>query len=189
MSSPALGAALRVSHLRKAYKDVVAVDDLELEVRAGECFGLLGPNGAGKTTTRELSEGRAPPAPRPTRRTEGGAGAGLRAGRRSRFAVSRRAPHGSRPASPAPALGIDRTVQVRGQDYSADHPLYGGSREALRTRGHRGSRQDHRHGYAPRVDRVDRRGTPGRVFDRRFGAAFRCAASEPPRGCARSPGG
>src|ERR1035437_6105584 len=60
MSSPALGAALRVSHLRKAYKDVVAVDDLELEVRPGECFGLLGPNGAGKTTTMEICEGLTP---------------------------------------------------------------------------------------------------------------------------------
>jgi len=60
MSSPSLGAALRVSHLRKAYKDVVAVDDLELEVRPGECFGLLGPNGAGKTTTMEICEGLTP---------------------------------------------------------------------------------------------------------------------------------
>jgi ABC-2 type transport system ATP-binding protein len=49
--------ALRVSGLRKAYKDVVAVDGLDLEVRAGECFGLLGPNGAGKTTTIEICEG------------------------------------------------------------------------------------------------------------------------------------
>src|ERR1700681_1636091 len=49
--------ALRVRHLRKAYKDVVAVDGLDLEVRAGECFGLLGPNGAGKTTTIEICEG------------------------------------------------------------------------------------------------------------------------------------
>ena len=44
-------------NLRKTYKDVVAVDGLELEVRAGECFGLLGPNGAGKTTTVEICEG------------------------------------------------------------------------------------------------------------------------------------
>ncbi len=36
---------------------MVAVDDLELEVRTGECFGLLGPNGAGKTTTIEICEG------------------------------------------------------------------------------------------------------------------------------------
>jgi len=35
----------------------VAVDGLDLEVLAGECFGLLGPNGAGKTTTIEICEG------------------------------------------------------------------------------------------------------------------------------------
>ena len=49
--------ALAVRGLRKAYDDVVAVDSLDLEVRAGECFGLLGPNGAGKTTTIEICEG------------------------------------------------------------------------------------------------------------------------------------
>jgi len=50
-------AALSVRGLRKAYGDVVAVEALDLEVRAGECFGLLGPNGAGKTTTIEICEG------------------------------------------------------------------------------------------------------------------------------------
>jgi len=49
--------ALRLRNLRKAYKDVVAVDGLDLDVRPGECFGLLGPNGAGKTTTIEICEG------------------------------------------------------------------------------------------------------------------------------------
>jgi ABC-2 type transport system ATP-binding protein len=52
--------ALRVQGLRKAYDDVVAVDGLDLEVDAGECFGLLGPNGAGKTTTIEICEGLLP---------------------------------------------------------------------------------------------------------------------------------
>ena len=51
------GYALRVTGLRKAYGDVVAVDGLDLEVHTGECFGLLGPNGAGKTTTIEICEG------------------------------------------------------------------------------------------------------------------------------------
>ena len=49
--------ALRVQGLRKAYDDVVAVDGLDLQVQAGECFGLLGPNGAGKTTAIEICEG------------------------------------------------------------------------------------------------------------------------------------
>jgi ABC-2 type transport system ATP-binding protein len=47
--------------LKKHYGDVRAVDGLDLEVRAGECFGLLGPNGAGKTTTIEILEGLTKP--------------------------------------------------------------------------------------------------------------------------------
>jgi ABC-2 type transport system ATP-binding protein len=47
--------------LTKRYKGrsgvVDAVNGLDLQVRAGECFGLLGPNGAGKTTTIEILEG------------------------------------------------------------------------------------------------------------------------------------
>ena len=50
-------AAIRLAGLLKNYEDVRAVDGLDLEVRAGECFGLLGPNGAGKTTTIEICEG------------------------------------------------------------------------------------------------------------------------------------
>jgi ABC-2 type transport system ATP-binding protein len=53
--------ALRVRGLRKRYKDVVAVDGIDLEVPRGECFGLLGPNGAGKTTTIEICEGLTAP--------------------------------------------------------------------------------------------------------------------------------
>src|SRR5688572_4211449 len=49
--------ALEVRALRKTFGTVVAVDGLDLEVQAGECFGLLGPNGAGKTTTIEICEG------------------------------------------------------------------------------------------------------------------------------------
>ncbi|HWA55775.1 MAG TPA: ABC transporter ATP-binding protein [Gemmatimonadales bacterium] len=49
--------ALLLQGLRKHYKDVRAVDGLDLEVPVGECFGLLGPNGAGKTTTIEICEG------------------------------------------------------------------------------------------------------------------------------------
>jgi ABC-2 type transport system ATP-binding protein len=57
MPQSSANAALRVSNLCKSYKDVMAVNGLDLEVRAGECFGLLGPNGAGKTTTVEICEG------------------------------------------------------------------------------------------------------------------------------------
>jgi ABC-2 type transport system ATP-binding protein len=54
---PTGASALSCRALVKRYGDVVAVDRLDLEVRAGECFGLLGPNGAGKTTTIEILEG------------------------------------------------------------------------------------------------------------------------------------
>jgi len=61
MALPETRPALRVTHLRKTYKDVVAVDGIELNVPAGQCFGLLGPNGAGKTTTIEICEGLTKP--------------------------------------------------------------------------------------------------------------------------------
>ena len=51
------GNAVSCVRLRKTYGSVVAVADLTLEVKRGECFGLLGPNGAGKTTTIEILEG------------------------------------------------------------------------------------------------------------------------------------
>lgn len=44
-------SAIAVSGLRKAFKDKVVLDGIDLEVRAGTIFSLLGPNGAGKTTT------------------------------------------------------------------------------------------------------------------------------------------
>ena len=50
-------AVISVSNLRKRYRSTVAVDDVSLEVRAGEIFGLIGPNGAGKTTTMECLQG------------------------------------------------------------------------------------------------------------------------------------
>ena len=49
--------ALKCVGLVKRFADVTAVNGLDLEVYAGECFGLLGPNGAGKTTTVEILEG------------------------------------------------------------------------------------------------------------------------------------
>ena len=61
MATTSAPLALRVANLRKAYKDVVAVDGIDLSVRTGECFGLLGPNGAGKTTTIEICEGLTEP--------------------------------------------------------------------------------------------------------------------------------
>ena len=41
---------VRVTGLVKRYRELVALDHLDLAVRRGEIFGLLGPNGSGKTT-------------------------------------------------------------------------------------------------------------------------------------------
>lgn len=46
--------ALQTRHLSKRFGALTAVDDLSLEVRAGEIFGFLGPNGAGKTTSIQM---------------------------------------------------------------------------------------------------------------------------------------
>ena len=49
--------SITIRNLKKCYGDVLAVDDLSLEIFSGEVFGFLGPNGAGKTTTVEIVEG------------------------------------------------------------------------------------------------------------------------------------
>jgi ABC-2 type transport system ATP-binding protein len=46
--------AIRTEGLTKRYGEVAALEDLSLEVAAGEVVGYLGPNGAGKTTTIRL---------------------------------------------------------------------------------------------------------------------------------------
>ncbi len=48
---------LEVSHLRKTFGRLVAVEDVSFSVCAGEIFGLLGPNGAGKSTTMNMVVG------------------------------------------------------------------------------------------------------------------------------------
>ena len=46
--------AIRTVGLTKKYKDVIAVNDLNMEVKQGELYALLGINGAGKTTTIKM---------------------------------------------------------------------------------------------------------------------------------------
>ena len=46
--------AIKTINLTKQYKDVVAVDHLNLQIPQGELFSLLGINGAGKTTTIKM---------------------------------------------------------------------------------------------------------------------------------------
>ncbi len=46
--------AIKTVELVKLYKNIIAVDKLNLEIRQGELFSLLGVNGAGKTTTIKM---------------------------------------------------------------------------------------------------------------------------------------
>ncbi len=52
---------LSLQGVRKSYGNREVVCGVDLELRAGECFGLLGPNGAGKTTTLRLALGLSDP--------------------------------------------------------------------------------------------------------------------------------
>jgi lipooligosaccharide transport system ATP-binding protein len=56
-----LTPAIRTQHLTKKFKDLVAVNDINLEIQSGECFGLLGPNGAGKTSLIRMITAVSPP--------------------------------------------------------------------------------------------------------------------------------
>ncbi|MEE0830122.1 MAG: ATP-binding cassette domain-containing protein, partial [Longicatena sp.] len=46
--------AIETKNLTKYYKNVIAVQNLNLKIKQGELFALLGMNGAGKTTTIKM---------------------------------------------------------------------------------------------------------------------------------------
>jgi lipooligosaccharide transport system ATP-binding protein len=52
---------IKTRNLTKKFKDLLAVDGVNLEVEKGECFGLLGPNGAGKTSLIRMITAVSPP--------------------------------------------------------------------------------------------------------------------------------
>jgi ABC-2 type transport system ATP-binding protein len=55
--SPGKEPVIQIHQVRKYFKDVRAVDGVDLQIREGEFLALLGPNGAGKTTLVEMVEG------------------------------------------------------------------------------------------------------------------------------------
>ena len=57
VDAQAPAAIVRLVSVRKAYRDVVAVDQVDLEIARGEFFTMLGPSGSGKTTTLRLIAG------------------------------------------------------------------------------------------------------------------------------------
>src|SRR5581483_1232338 len=56
-SRRALPADVGLQSIHKAYADVIAVDEIDLDVDSGEFFTLLGPSGSGKTTTLRIIAG------------------------------------------------------------------------------------------------------------------------------------
>ena len=50
---------LKTTNLTKQYKDVKAVDSINLTLNKGDIYGFIGRNGAGKTTTLKMIEGLA----------------------------------------------------------------------------------------------------------------------------------
>jgi lipooligosaccharide transport system ATP-binding protein len=54
LSQSEVEIVIQAKGLTKKYKDFVAVDGIDFEVKRGESFGLLGPNGAGKSTTMKM---------------------------------------------------------------------------------------------------------------------------------------
>jgi lipooligosaccharide transport system ATP-binding protein len=52
---------LSLAGVRKSYGGQEVICGVDLDLRAGECYGLLGPNGAGKTTTLRLALGLTEP--------------------------------------------------------------------------------------------------------------------------------
>jgi putative spermidine/putrescine transport system ATP-binding protein len=57
LATQAPPADVRLEGISKRFGDVAAVDDVTLDVQAGEFFTMLGPSGSGKTTTLRLIAG------------------------------------------------------------------------------------------------------------------------------------
>jgi len=56
-----VGDLLRVEKLRKSFRDLAAVDAIDLQLAEGVLVALIGPNGAGKTTLINLLSGAMAP--------------------------------------------------------------------------------------------------------------------------------
>ena len=55
--APASKSSVTLEGVTKRFGELVAVDDLDLELAGGEFFTLLGPSGCGKTTTLRMVAG------------------------------------------------------------------------------------------------------------------------------------
>jgi branched-chain amino acid transport system ATP-binding protein len=83
-----MSAVLEVSHLRKSFGGITAVDDVSFEVREGEILGIIGPNGSGKSTLFNCVLGQLRPSGGEIR-IDGRPTTGMRACDLNRLGVSR----------------------------------------------------------------------------------------------------
>lgn len=59
--APDYMSAVDLQGVTKRYSEILAVDNISLQVKTGEIFGLLGPNGSGKSTTMKMLLGLVQP--------------------------------------------------------------------------------------------------------------------------------
>ena len=97
--------AIQTTALTKRYKEITAVDGLDLEIRQGEFYALLGVNGAGKTTAIRLLTGL-------TRPTSGDALVGGYSITREREQVKRRIGVAPQETAIAPNLTVKENLEL-----------------------------------------------------------------------------
>ena len=97
--------AIQTTALTKRYKEITAVDGLDLEIRRGELYALLGVNGAGKTTAIRLLTGL-------TRPTAGDALVGGYSITREREQVKRRIGVAPQETAIAPNLTVKENLEL-----------------------------------------------------------------------------
>src|SRR6187402_2923969 len=60
-ASRAVGVGVRLERVRRAYQDLIVINDISLRVQAGEFLAILGPSGCGKSTLLRIIAGLAAP--------------------------------------------------------------------------------------------------------------------------------